>query len=116
MNPMKQSFIQPDSQSARREPLAFLDPILYNMYIMKIYTTTQARSSIKKLIDRTKYHGEVFGIGRRQSIDALVIPFPEHYNADADDITNVNAYSRSFDFLKEEPAIYKLSDVKKRYA
>jgi hypothetical protein len=83
---------------------------------MKIYTTTQARSSIKRLVDRTKYHGEVFGIGRRNSVDVLIIPFPEQYNADVNDITNINTYSRSFDFLKEEPDLYQVTDVKKKYA
>lgn len=86
------------------------------MYIMKIYTTTQARASIKQLVDRTKYKGEVFGIGRRNSVDVLVIPFPEHYNKDVNDITNMNTYSKSFDFLKEEPDLYTLDDVKKKYA
>lgn len=29
------------------------------------------------------------------------------------DITNINAYSNSFDFLKNEPDLYTISNVKK---
>lgn len=82
---------------------------------MEIVTTTNARKRIKSIIDRVKYRGEVFGIGRRDSIDALVLKFPEMYNAVVNDITNINAYSKSFDFLKSEPDFYSLSDLKKRY-
>jgi len=83
---------------------------------MKILTTTNARKNIKSLIDRVKYRGEAFAIGRRNSIDAVVVQFPHAYNKDVNDITNVNAYSRSFDFLDNEPDIYTLADVQKRYA
>lgn len=88
---------------------------VYNMYIMKIITTTQARKTIGKMINQVKYYGEVFGIGRRNSIDALLIQFPESYNKDLNDITNVNANSKSFDFLKNEPEIYSLSDLEEKY-
>jgi hypothetical protein len=61
-------------------------------------------------------HGEVFGIGRRSSIDALIIQFPSAYNKELNEITNINALSHSFDFLKEEPEIYSMEDLKKKYA
>ncbi len=83
---------------------------------MKIVTTTNARKNIGELINRIKYHGEVFGIGRRGSIDAILIQFPGVYNKDLDEITNVNAHSKSFDFLKDEPEIYTVYDLKKKYA
>ena len=82
---------------------------------MKILTTTQARKHIKNIVDRVKYRGEVFAIGRRNSIDALVINFPDAYNGDVDEITNINALSRSFDFLREEPELYSRVDVIKKY-
>jgi len=82
---------------------------------MKIVTTTSARKNIKDLVDRVKYRGEIFGIGRRHSIDAILIRFPSLYNEEVSDITNVNAYSKSFDFLESEPDLYSLSDVKKRH-
>ena len=83
---------------------------------MKIITTTVARKNIGKIINRVKYFGDVFGIGRRNSIDALLIRFPSTHNEDLNEITNINADSGSFDFLAEEPEIYSLSDLRKRYA
>ncbi len=82
---------------------------------MQVLTTTAARKNISAIIDRVKMHGEVFGIGRRHSIDALIIQFPHTYNKDLNEITNINALSHSFDFLAEEPELYSISDLKKRY-
>src|SRR3989339_1251671 len=82
---------------------------------MQVITTTEARKNIKQVIDRVKMHGEVFGIGRRNSIDAIVIQFPNHYNKNLNEITNINALSRSFDFLNEEPDLYSVADLKKSY-
>jgi hypothetical protein len=83
---------------------------------MKIITTTNARKSIGLLVDSVRDTGAVFGIGRRDAVEALLIPFPAEYRNDANDITNINAYSRSFDFLAEEPDLYSVADLKKRYA
>jgi antitoxin (DNA-binding transcriptional repressor) of toxin-antitoxin stability system len=82
---------------------------------MKTINITKARKNIKTIVDRVKYRGEVFGIGRRNSIDAVIVQFPPNYNRALSDITNVNANSRSFDFLKDEPNIYDASDLKKIY-
>ena len=83
---------------------------------MKIISTTDARKNIKSLVDRVKYRGEAFAIGRRNSIDAVLVQFPQSYNKDLNDITNVNTYSKSFDFLRDEPDAYTSADVKARYA
>ena len=83
---------------------------------MKTINITNARKNIKTLVDRVKYRGESFAIGRRDSIDAVIIAFPANYNKNLNDITNINANSRSFDFLKDEPDIYDISDLKKVYA
>ena len=82
---------------------------------MKIITTTKARKNIGDIINRVKYFGDVFAIGRRESIDALLIQFPQAYNADLNNITNINANSKSFDFLTKEPELYSVSDLKKKY-
>ncbi|MCR4334175.1 MAG: hypothetical protein NUV47_00350 [Patescibacteria group bacterium] len=82
---------------------------------MKVVTTTTARKNIGNMINRVKYSGEVFGIGRRNSIDALLIKFPNTYNKELNDITNVNANSGSFDFLADEPEIYSVADLRKKY-
>jgi hypothetical protein len=88
--------------------------ILYNLY-MKIVTTTMARKNICKILNRVKYFGEVFAIGRRDSIDALLIKFPNAYNEDLNEITNINANSNSFDFLSNEPEIYSVADLRIKY-
>ncbi len=85
------------------------------MYIMKIITTTKARKDICNIINQVKYSGQVFGIGRRNSIDALLIQFPSAYNSELNDITNINSYSKSFDFLAKEKEIYSLADLKEKY-
>ncbi len=82
---------------------------------MKVITTTNARKNISSIVDRVKIHGEVFGIGRRNSIDALIIQFPSAYNKDLNEITNINTLSHSFDFLNEEPEVYSMDDLKKPY-
>jgi ribosome-interacting GTPase 1 len=83
---------------------------------VKVLTTTDARKRIKNIVDRAKYRGEVFAIGRRNSIDAVLIGFPRVYSDAVNDITNVNAYSKSFDFLANEPELYSIADLKKHYA
>lgn len=95
--------------------LVYFCIILYNLYIMKIVTSTNARKNIASFINRVKYRGEVFGIGRRNSIDALLIQFPHSYNKELSLITNINAYSRSFSFLESEPELYSITDLKKKY-
>jgi ribosome-interacting GTPase 1 len=82
---------------------------------MKLLTTTNARKKIKEIVNRARYRGEVFAIGRRNEIDAVLIGFPQAYNDSLSDITNVNAYSKSFDFLAKEPDIYSIADLKRRY-
>ena len=82
---------------------------------MKIITTTMARREIGHIVNRVKYHGDVFAIGRRNSIDALLIQFPQLYNKEVNDITNINTHSASFDFLAREPEIYTAADLKQIY-
>lgn len=83
---------------------------------MKTISITNTRKNLKVLVDRVKYRGESFAIGRRNSIDAVVISFPSNYDKDMNEITNINANSKSFEFLKNEPEIYDISDLKKIYA
>ncbi len=83
---------------------------------MKVITTTNARKHIKHLLDQVRINGEVFALGRRESIDALLIPFPSYYNKDLNEITNINTLSHSFDFLADEPDLYSPHDLKKKYA
>ncbi len=83
---------------------------------MKIVSATVARKNIKHILDEVNHSNEIFVIGRHNRHDAIIIKFPEHYNPSVSDITNINANSSSFDFLKDEPDLYSRDDVKEVYA
>lgn len=80
---------------------------------MKTITSTDARKKFKSLIEAVKETGEVFAIGRHKHLDAVLIKFPKDYNPKLNEITNINAYSSSFDFLADEPDLYSMADLKK---
>lgn len=82
---------------------------------MKTITTTNARKQIAALINIVRETGDVFAIGRRNKPEVLLIKFPNEYNVACSDITNVNTYSESFNFLDNEPDIYSVADLKKSY-
>lgn len=82
---------------------------------MKTISTTEARKNIAKLVDAVREENAVFLLGRRDVPEAVLLKFPSEYRSDVSDITNVNAYSGSFDFLKDEPDLYTVADLKKRY-
>lgn len=88
---------------------------MYN-YDMKIISTTEARKRISDLLDAIAGEGANFVLGRHDTPEAVLVKFPNHFRADVSDITNVNSYSNSFDFLKNEPDIYTKSDLKNAYA
>ncbi len=82
---------------------------------IKVLSTTEARKEMSDIIDDIRYSNQVYGIGRRKKIEALVIKFPEYLNDELSEITNVNANSNSFDFLNNEPELYSIKDLKKKY-
>jgi PHD/YefM family antitoxin component YafN of YafNO toxin-antitoxin module len=82
---------------------------------MKTITTTNARKQLAKIVDTVKETGEVFAIGRRNKPEVILLKFPQAYSADFNEITNLNAISASFDFLEDEPDLYTVSDLKKKY-
>lgn len=83
--------------------------------MIKTISTTEARKQISKIIDAVRERGEVFAIGRHNRPEAIIIKFPSEYNPEFSEITNINAHSSSFDFLKDEPDLYTLDDAKERY-
>ena len=83
---------------------------------MKTISTTIARKNIKTLIDLVRETGDIIAIGRHNVPEAILIGYPQNYNKKLNDITNVNANSESFVFLKDEPDIYSHEDLKKVYA
>lgn len=82
---------------------------------MKLISATSMRKHISEIISSVKYNDQVFGIGRRNRIEAVIIKYPENLNKNLSEIANINANSFSFDFLKNEPDMYSLKDLKKRY-
>ena len=90
---------------------------MYKMYNldMKTISATNARKHIANIINTVRESGDVFAIGRHQKPEVLVIKFPSEYNATLNDITNSNAYSESFAFLKDEPDLYTTDDLKTVY-
>ena len=83
---------------------------------MKILTTTLARKHLAEIVNSVRSDNTVFGLGRRNKVDAIIMRFPSDYNPVLSDTTNLNANSPSFDFLHDEPDTYSLADLKKRYA
>lgn len=80
---------------------------------MKIYTTTQARSHFAEIVNQVKYQKIVIAIGRHKKCEVLIVPAPDL--SEKIPVTQMNAASSSFDFLKDEPDLYSLNDLKKRY-
>ncbi|HEV7424534.1 MAG TPA: hypothetical protein VGO21_05120 [Candidatus Paceibacterota bacterium] len=83
---------------------------------IKTLSTTKLREHISDFIDIVSTSGKSIVLGRRNIPEAVLIPFPSLWNGKLTEITNINTYSRSFDFLKDEPEIYSTKDIKHRYA
>ena len=80
---------------------------------MKIYSTTEARKKLGDLVNQVKYKKIAIGIGRYDKCEVLIVPAPE---LDEEiPVTKINAEGGAFDFLEDEPDIYTLDDLKKRY-
>ena len=82
---------------------------------IKVITTTVARKNISEVINEVAYMDNIYAIGRRNKIEALIMKFPENLNKDVNEITNVNANSKSFEFLEKEPDLYSINDLKNKY-
>jgi len=83
---------------------------------IKTLSTTKMRENISEIISLVHSTGRSFVVGRRDNPEAVLIPFPKDFNPKISEITNINAYSKSFSFLKKEPELYSKSDLKEKYA
>lgn len=80
---------------------------------MKHYTTTEARKHLSEIVNQVRYQKIIISIGRREEEEVLIVP--KLTLDEALPISEMNASSSSFDFLEDEPEIYSLKDLKKRY-
>lgn len=79
---------------------------------MNTISTTQAREHLGEYLDElARGESQAFVFGRRNEPEAVLIKFPTFYNKKVSDITNVNSYSKSFEFLNDEPEIYSTKDL-----
>jgi len=83
---------------------------------IKTLSTTEFRERISDLVNIVSTSRKSIVVGRRNIPEAVLIPFPALYNGKLSEITNINAYSKSFDFLADEPEIYSTKDIKHKYA
>ena len=76
---------------------------------MQTYTKTETRNNFSEIIKQVKYGKKIVAVKR----DVLIVPFPEI--DESIPVSQINEQSDSFDFLENEPDLYSLSDLKKRY-
>ncbi len=87
-----------------------------NTINIKTLSTTEARERMSDLVNIVTTSRKSIVIGRRNVPEVVLIPFPAYWNGKLSEITNINAYSKSFDFLENEPEIYSVKDIKRIYA
>lgn len=75
-------------------------------------SSTNTRKNISVIINHVKTTGEPFIISRQGRPEVMIVKMPTSFNKELDEITNINAYSTSFDFLKDEPELYSIKDLK----
>ena len=83
---------------------------------MVTLSTTDARKQFANIIQKVSFNSEAVAIGRRDHAEVIIIPYPQELRPDVSEITNVNANSSSFGFLRDEPDLYSITDLKKCYA
>jgi hypothetical protein len=64
------------------------------------------------MIDKVVKTGEGIIVTDHKGVKFLILKFPEVYKQKFSDVASLNAYSKSFDFLKFEPDDYSIEDLK----
>lgn len=82
---------------------------------MHIIPTTEARKRLADLVSAVRYTNKPIAIGRRNKAEALLINFPDRFNKELNEETNMNQYGKAFDFLENESNLYSKADLKKSY-
>lgn len=83
----------------------------YNLSTRTI-TTTKLRANLASVIDLVSKENISLGIGKKGKPEVLLIKNPANKNTKLSDILNLNTNSSSFDFLKKEPDIYSIKDIR----
>jgi hypothetical protein len=79
---------------------------------MKIISSSNSRKYISNIIADVRETGRPVVIARYNEPEVVIVKFPREYKKDFSEISNLNAYSTSFDFLKDEPDLYSRNDLK----
>ena len=79
---------------------------------MEIISATVARSNFSEIINKVKYGKKIIAIERNNKTEVYIIPALEEYPLD---VTAINSQSTSFSFLEDEPELYSIHDLKKKY-
>ncbi len=82
---------------------------------MRTITTSEARKNFGRLVNLVRYTNRPIAIGRRNKAEAMLIRFPDAYNSDLDEMTNMNQYGGAFQFLDDESELYTRADIKVPY-
>ncbi len=77
------------------------------------YSTSNARKHLGEIVNKVRFEHIIVSIGRHDKDEVLIVPKPEF--AEDVPVTHMNAQSPSFQFLRGEPDIYSIGDLKKRY-
>ncbi|MEK7621693.1 MAG: hypothetical protein AAB415_00780 [Patescibacteria group bacterium] len=80
---------------------------------MKIVSTTIARQQLGRFVASVRENNLTLGIGRHNRPEVLMIKYPDYLNRELDEWTNFVANAGGFDFLKDEPELYSVDDLKK---
>ncbi len=80
---------------------------------MKYAMPTEARKNITRLVDAVRAQNTVVAIERGDRPEVLIGTYPEQYNNILAPELNFQANSTALDFLRDEPDLYNLSDLKK---
>jgi prevent-host-death family protein len=92
---------------------------MYNLYIpyifdcMQYYSITEARTKLGELVNRVRYTRKAIALGKHGKVDVFLVAVGDE--DESIPISEINAASDSFAFLKDEPDLYSIADLKKRY-
>ena len=86
---------------------------MYNLYTMQYYSITDARKKLGELVNRVRYTRQAIALGKHGKAEVFLVAIGDGGNDVP--MTEINAASASFAFLEEEPDLYSVTDLKKRY-